>query len=301
MPHIIDENTMSADRNDLLRTAFEAYLVRLNDDRLEPSENYLPYDFEAIDAHQWRHLGSLMVKDELREITNNLNHWHSSLQRWQAWNNVIHSYGTDEAWELRREFLEALAHHCLLQPSSIRDTFTFVATNSMHQVRLMSCNAYPDYLEGDPQTPGDKLRHLTRRQKEQRLAKLISIWSEGSNFMALLRAIDSKDYRNETSDYRNLNSHTIGPRLGIGITRAVVRSVKQATNMTEQPDGTYEPTLIPGKMSVSYGFGGTEALDMEKARGANLDQYRRARDCYARYRDLLAAGLASMPPVQPKT
>jgi hypothetical protein len=289
---------MSLDRNNLLRTAFDAYLLQLNGGELEPAENYLSYDFDGIDSHQWHALGNEMVKDELREITNNLNHWHGSLQRWQAWNTVIQPYGTDEAWELRREFLEALAHHCLLTPSSIRDTFTFVATNSMHQVRLMASKGYRDYLEGDPKNPSEKPKHLTRRQKEKRLADLISIWSEAPGFMASLRKIDDEAYRNVTSDYRNRNSHSIGPRLGIGITRAVVRSVKQATMMSKQPDGTYVPAPISGKMSVSYGFGGTEPLDMEKARAANLDQYRRARECYAKYRGLLAVGLASMPPTR---
>jgi len=287
---------MSLARNNLLRTAFDAYLLQLNEGKLEPAENYLSYDFDGIDSYQWQAFGDLMVKDELREITNNLNHWHGSLRRWQAWNTVIQLYGADEAWELRREFLEARAHHCLLTPSSIRDTLTFVVTNSMHQVRLMASKGYRDYLEGDPENPSEKPKPLNRRQKEKRLARLISIWPDAPEFMASLRKINDEAYRNVTSDYRNQNTHSIGPRLGIGITRTVIRSVAQATMMSKQPDGTYMPTLVPGKMSVSYGLGGTEPLDMEKARAANLDQYRRARECYTKYRVLLAVGLTSMSP-----
>lgn len=286
---------MYTDRNNLLRTAFNSYLLQLDGGELEPAENYLPYDFDGIESYQWQALGDQMVKDELREINNNLNHWHGSLRRWHAWNTIIQPYGTDEAWELRREFLEARAHHCLLSPSSIRDTLTFVATNSMHQVRLMASKGYQDHLEGDPENPSEKAKNLTRRQKEKRLADLISIWPDAPEFMASLRKIDDEAYRNITSDYRNRNTHSIGPRLGIGITRTVVRSVGQATVMSKQPDGTYMPTPIPGKMSVSYEFGGTEPLDMEKARAANLDQYRRARECYTKYRGLLAVSLASMP------
>lgn len=210
---------MSLARNKLLRTAFDAYLLQLNGDDLEPAENYLSYDFDGIDSYQWQALGDQMVKDELREITNNLNHWHGLLRRWHAWNTIIQPYGTDEAWELRREFLEARAHHCLLTPSSIRDTLTFVVTNSMHQVRLMASNGYRDYLEGDPENPSDKPKNLTRRQKEKRLADLISIWPDAPEFMASLQKIDDEAYRNVTSDYRNRNTHSIGPRLGIGITR----------------------------------------------------------------------------------
>lgn len=286
---------MTLDRNNLLRTAFDAYLSQLDGGDLEPTEDYLPYDFGGVDSLQWQSLGEQMVKDELREITNNLNHWHGSLRRWQAWNTIIQPYDTDEAWELRREFLEALAHHCLLMPSSIRDTLAFVVTNSMHQVRLATSKEYRDYLEGDPKNPSEKPKHLTRRQKEKRLADLISIWSVAPAFMASLRKIDDEAYRNITSDYRNQNTHSIGPRLGIGITRTVVRTVEQSTILAKQPDGTYLLTPIPGKMSVIYGLGGTEPLDMEMARAANLDQYRHARACYTKYRSLLTVGLASIP------
>lgn len=264
---------MDEQYSDLLRTAFNAYLLRLSSGGLEPSDSYLPYDLEDIDRRQWQLLGNEMVKDELNELTNILNHWHGSLQRWHAWNCVIATYGTDDAWELRREFLEALAHHCLLQPSATRDTFTFVATNSMHQARLASSKSYRDFLEGDLKSPNDKPKHLTRRLKEKRLADLISHWSESTAFMLSLRQIDDGPYRHETSDYRNRASHSIAPRLGIGITRAVV--------------------------SVSYGFGGTPPLDMEAARTVNLEQYQRARMCYLSYRNVLAAALASMPFVKP--
>ncbi|MBX9432253.1 hypothetical protein KY487_23740 [Ralstonia pseudosolanacearum] len=288
----------SIKQKNLLRTAFEAYLHRFDEGKLVPSEDYLPYEFDAIDLRQWRLLAGTMVKDELQEITNKLNHWHGSLYRWCAWNDTIRPYSEDDAWELRMEFLEPLAHSSLLMPSSTRDTFTFIATNSMHQVRLATEPDYRDFLEGDPQRPGEKV-HLSRRKKELRLQKLIAQWpKESAEFMAALRLLDGKDYREATSDYRNLNSHSIGPRLGIGITRTVVRYVEQATTLVKQADGTHLVTLVPGKMQVHYGVGGTTPLDMEAVWAANLDQYRRARECYSKYRSLLNAGLAAMPQVQ---
>ncbi len=294
----------------LLRTVFDAYLIQMNSGGLEPSASYLlPYDFEeAIDARHWRFdggpidvngLGIIndMVKSELRELTNDLNQWHQSLQRWYAWNKVLAPYNTDEVktWHLLREFLVPLAFYCLFQPSASRDRFTFVVTNAMHQVRLMIERGYQDYLEGEPKTPKEKLTYLNRRKKEGRLAKLISIWTEGTEFMTLLRTIDDDDYKKETSDYRNLHSHIIGPRLGLGHIRFVVRSVEESTKMIKHPDGIYRKTPT-GKMVASYGFGeGTPPLDLEKARLANLEQYQRARRCYESYRKLLAAGLEAMP------
>ena len=288
----------------LLRAAFDAYLLERNKSGHEPCENYLTYDFESINSNRWtlQGLGNLLVVSELREITNRLNHWHTSLHQWQAWNTVIQAYGENDAWDLRSEFLDSVAHQCLLTPFSIRDTFTFVATNSMHQVRMSACTNYPDHLEGDPKKPSDKPKNLSRSQKEKRLADIISIWSEGHVFMTLLKQIDDQDYRKSTSDYRNQNSHSIGPRLAIGQTQHVVRCVQQATEMSRQEDGTYIHKPLPDKMCVSYGFGATEPLDMESARAANLEQYRLARTCYTKYRELLACGMASMsmPIIEPE-
>lgn len=285
----------------LLRTVFDAYLTEYHSGELEPSESPLPYDFEKeISTRQWLFLGEVMVRDELRELTNSMNLWYDSLLRWHTWNKVIQPYDRNDSWELQREFLESLIFYCLFQPSSSRDRLTFVVTNAMHQVRLTRADGYKDYLEGDPKTP-DKIKkpnHMTRRKKENRLSTLISIWPEGAEFIKLLNAIDDKAYKKETSDYRNLHSHIIGPRLGFGYVQTIVRSVKERNTLTKQPNGTYVETPS-GKVGTCYSFGGgTPPLDLEKARIANLEQYRRARECYAGYRKLLAVGMEAMPPAR---
>lgn len=270
-----------------LRKAFSRHLSKLNAGGIEPKLDYLLYDFdEKIAEYQWRMFGGTMVTDEFREITNIINHWHGLLLRWHAWNKVIAGYNEDEAWELRREFLEPLAHHCLLSPSAARDTLTFVATNSLHQLRLALGGGYKDRLIGDA-TPGKKPKHLTRAAKEERLKSLVSPWGEGEALVAAIEAIDDKAYRAATSDYRNRSSHAIGPRLALGHTQTVTRSVVPATQLKQQPDGTYKDEPIPGKMSVCYGVGGTPPLDMELARKDNLVQYFRARCGYGTYRSLL--------------
>ena len=57
--------------------------------------------------------------------------------------------------------------------------------------------------------------------------------------------------------------------------------------MKEQSDGTYRAKPIPGKLSVSYGFGGLRPIDLEEARQLNLKQYQLARACYNQYFELL--------------
>lgn len=282
---------MDSEVVNLLRSAIDAYLEEPGN-ALEPTSSYLPYDFDFIHNHEWHILGEQMVEDELRELTNIMNRWCGDLQRWHAWNNVIRSYGEKEAWNVRREFVEALVHHCLLEPSAVRDRFTFVATNAFHQVRLSSQEGYKDRLEGDPKQPNDKPVFLSRRKKEKRLAKVVSVWSESRAFLELLAVINDSSYQRATYDYRNRVNHAIGPRLGLGITQAVTRSVVQATQMKEQPDGTYRAEPIPGKLSVSYGFGGTQPIDLEEARILNLKQYQLARACYHQYFELLKSKTA---------
>jgi hypothetical protein len=271
-----------------LRKAFSRYLSRLNAGGIEPKLTYLPYDFEdELKKYALGMVGDMMIKDELREITNIVNHWHGQLLRWHAWNKVLPGYDQDDAWNLRREFLEALSHHCLLSPAAARDTLTFVATNSIHQLRLALEAGYKDHLDGDPTKPGKKPAHLTRAKKEKRLEELLMQWTEGAHLVSAIRSIDDKAYRDSTWDYRNRSSHAIGPRLALGHTQAVTRLVQQATEFKDQGNGTFKDGPVPDKMSVSYAIGGTPPLDMEESRVLNLAQYHKARAAYLIYRDLL--------------
>lgn len=286
---------MDDKRAGLLRGAFEHYLELMKAGDSGINRSYLPYDLEELDLVQWRHFGGMMVKDELRELINGLNQWHNSLRKWEVWNTVLAAYDDEtDAWDIRMEFLEGTAHRCLYMPSSVRDTFTLMATNSMHQASLASDPQYKDSLPSDPPDLR-KPHHPSRRNKERFLAQQIKSSSNSKEFLDALYKFDDTNYRKQTSDYRNRTSHAIGPRMGLGITNTVTRSVVQATELQEQPDKTFQLVDLPGKMSVQYGIGGTEPLDMVEALKANHEQYERAKLCYLEYRKMLAGGLARMP------
>lgn len=284
----------------LLKSAFEQYLDLIFHESsapLDPTEHYLAYEFDFLHNRKWHVLGEIMIACDLRELTNLVNRWQTLLHRWHAWNRVAALHDEDQAWELHHEFLEALVHDCLLRPSSMRDAFTSVATNALHQVRCTLGDGYSDRLDGDPTAPDSAPLHLSRAKKEQRLTKIASIWPESNSFLSALRSLNDARYRQGTSDYRNLTSHAIGPRLGVGITRTVTRTVKQATEMKEDIDGFFRETTIPGRMAVCYAFGGTEPLNYESARLANLEQFFRARDCYGKLIALLQLGVSAIPVV----
>lgn len=280
----------------LLSSSYEQYLS-LSFQRERQEEPSLGYDFDFILANRkWRLLGEEMIACELRELTNLMNRWRSVLERWRIWNTVISSHDEESAWLLRWEFVESLAHECLLRPSSLRDTFVSVATNALHQIRLSSDKTYRDFLKGDPRNPTEKPAHLKRAQKETRLFDLASKWSESAPFFAALRCLNDAAYRERTRDYRNLTSHTIGPRLGAGETRTVTRHVHQADELKECPDGRFRFSPIPGKMAVGYGFGGTAPLDLTESHEVNKQQFLLARECYEKYLNLLSVAAKDIQP-----
>ena len=111
-----------------LKKAFDSYLkVRQSTDCLD--RNYLPFDAVELDGPRWRAMGDVLIEDELRALTNNMNAWLGTLKRWHAWLIVAREYAEDDRWEPAHEFLGTIATYCLFQPSAIRDAFTFVVTN----------------------------------------------------------------------------------------------------------------------------------------------------------------------------
>lgn len=284
----------SDDHLEFLRKSFDEFLLAYRGS-LEPDLPHLTYEFPYIKAAKWSMMADAMILDELREVTNRLHEWHHMLRRWQAWNMVVTGKDQMQSWDLRREFMDPLMHVCLLNPSSIRDVLTFTATNAFHQIRLHVEPGYKDVLEGDACPSEPKPRPLSRRRKEARLANLALAIPGASTFIKLLRGVDDSQYREVTSDYRNANSHAIGPRLALGQTRMVTRHSVPATRMETQADGTGRVVQIPGTYTASYSFGGVEPLDIEEARKSNLKQYKIARSCFDSYTEILQQNAAKLP------
>ncbi|MCX2768993.1 hypothetical protein [Pseudoalteromonas sp. B530] len=271
----------------LLREAFDKYLILYHEGALEPEDKLLDYDFDFLKNRKWHLLADEMIQCDLRDLTNILNSWNNSLSKWHAWNQIIQKYDDMEAWELRSEFLDSLVHKCLLTPASIRDTITTIATEAFHQVRRCFDSSYKDHLEGEPKTPEEKPKFLTRRKKEQRLFQLIQTWPNSQNFIEALQEINSEIYIKKTRNYRNLTAHSIGPRLGIGHTRTVLRDVVPARKIEKIEGVGFEFRDVPGKISVRYSHGGYSPIDIKEARVINLSEFEKTYRCYIEYRELL--------------
>lgn len=281
----------------LLRSSFEEYLTVLSSEPLQPDDHFLAYEYHYINQAQWSFMAYAMLQDELREVTNRIHEWRHMLRRWQAWNIVVATKEETPAWDLRLEFMESLVHTCLIMPSAARDLLTFVGTNALHQIRIHIDAKYKDVLEGDPSAAIPKPRPLTRRQKEERLNRLAEPL-EGSNlFVDSITQLDNDEFRKITKDYRNLNSHAIGPRLALGQTRMITRTAIVATRIEDQPDGASNLVEIPGCYVASYSFGGTEPLDLEVARKACILQYQAMRVSFDHLTSLIQSYSAKLPRV----
>ena len=292
-------NQDQAQHAKLLREAFDQYLSHLYETPLEPAGKISDYDFSFVCNRKWHSLAEEMVVCDLRQLTNLVNGWAESLCRWHAWSYVLADRDRQEAWELRSEFLDALVHKCLLMPASIRDAITSVATSAFHQARLSTDRTYRDNLEGDPRdpkTPEEKTNFSRRGEKEKYLSKIVRDWPSSNRFLEALRQINTSAYIQATRNYRNLTAHSIAPKFEFGHTRTVQRSVRQFQTIENSEDGRIILRDVPGKLTVSYSYGGTPPLNLETIRAANLGQFERAHACYSEYRALLEAVVKAIEP-----
>ena len=284
--------------NEQRRAVLDQYMTHMEAEDLRPDAFPFPYNAVAgVKEVKWslQLFAESLVSGELQEMTNALNRWKGALRRWDAWNRVLAAQDEEARWDTELEFVEPVAFLCMFQPSAARDHFTLVATNALHQVRLTIGNAYKDKLLGDPESPGKSGRFPPRSGREQQLANLAQGWGAADPFLAALKAIDSKDYRKLTADFRNRASHGITPNFSYGYTAIVTRQVVQASRLEQQPDGTYRDTPIPGKLSVRYGYGGTPPLQLADAWTANLEQFVHAKTCFDAFVVLLTEAVGAMP------
>ena len=244
------------------------------------------YDLcEVVNGGVWHTpFAELMVGGELRESINQMNSWSGSLFDLRVWASVLEGFSEDDAWSLRDHFVEPLVYFCMHQPSAVRDRFGQVATNAIHQANLSVDKEYADVLEQDALKPG---RFLRRGQLESQLERLSSRWVAGKSLLEELRKLDSNGYRKSTLDYRNRASHFIAPRLELGEVQHLTRSVGPATVMVKATDGYFYEEVDPGRMCVSYGFGGISPLRLAEVIEHNSKEYKAASRVLEAYSDLI--------------
>ena len=283
---------------ELLKSAYEKYLQIFLSPDLDIGLSYLNYEFDFIYTKKIGILGNEMIEADLQEITNLLNEWCHLLHRWYAWNKVLDFYKEDEQkeWELESEFLELIINKCLFVPSRIKDTFISVGIENFHQIRLAFDKRYKDEIRGyDPILPKLEPIYLNRRKKEKILRKVLHFCDYNDFFYELMSLNDRHYQKKLTGDYRNLNSHSIAPRITAGIVSPVIRTIIKTTKMEENADGSYSEVEVKGNTSIAYSFGGKQPLDRNILFNANLEEFKKAISCYKEFKSLLMETISKIP------
>jgi hypothetical protein len=285
---------------DQKRCALERYLSRVLGMSAPVPLNGPPLPYNTcprIEIVRWRNpLINLLVRDELRELTNTLNDWRARLRCWNAWLEVLDEFPKEEALLLQHEFVNPIAFMSLLYPSAMRDRIAFVATNALHQVRLTSNQTYVDRLESDPDLSktGEKTSFPSRKQKTKQLRKIAGPLRGSDVFMATLQSLNDKAYRDLTRDFRNLSSHAIAPHFNEGSTSIVSRAVVRAKKLVQKQNGWFEEE-VPDNMQATYLLGETLPLPMRLAFSGTLEEFEKALTCFWAYVALLDDALGELP------
>ena len=256
----------------------------------------LPYDPLIFpEGIQWRiPIATTAIKTDLQDVTNQLNQWLGGLLTWRAWNEVAGRLEESERWLVHWQYVEPVAFHCMFQPSWARDCLGLFATQALHQMAMARDAKRPDRLPWDPSELGKTGRPPLRHAIERHLRVECGSWTGGERFFTALTRIDDEAHRLESFDFRNRSSHGIAPRFLIGVTGMVARSLQQAEQMRECSDGRFEAVPVPGKLAVTYGYGGIPPIDPGQAREVNFRQFERAKESFNALIEFLNLGMSTL-------
>lgn len=195
----------------------------------------MPYDWDtlpkSLDAPWLAY--SQMLSEFSRELANVINDLTSYVPRLEAWSDVVRSLSNDEKLAACREFIDPVAIVAVGLPYAIKARFVFAIAHLCHQAnRARRGKDWQENLTWDSDIKMDVAETLG------------GDWSAFKCLKTRLDTVNGKAFREATHDFRNAYNHRLSPRFVIGMTQMVTRHVDPKTK------------------SVSYGFGGMEALDL---------------------------------------
>jgi hypothetical protein len=264
----------------LLSGAYQQHWVEL--DRDTPIRPFFSYELvKEVAGWALPNLGDQLISANLNELINAINAWNHRLRSWIAWNRVLATISDErDRWDVRSEFVEPLAYFCLHQPAGTRDRLTRFSTQMVHVGNLRMVAGYRDVLAEDAKVfkrlqRDHKKPHtvfLSREDAEAQLRDKSSEWQDAGALMALIRQLDSDDYRDATGDWRNRAAHGIAQHFEFGEVERVTRWVGFAEIMVKVPGGV-EFKEDRSQSAVSYVFGGYSALNLDEILEANQSQF----------------------------
>lgn len=244
---------------------YRQYRQALKKTKLEGQ--YVAYEWESLSNGlnaAW--LPYARMFDEFsREIANSLNQLTDYVTRLKAWSMVIASMEDRQKMDATHEFIDPLATIALNLPYVIRSRFIFATAHLCHQAnRSREGAAWKDDLPLNDEIYFEAANKYGGR------------WKNYKNLKLRLEKISAKRYQEGTHNFRNTYNHRFSPRIVIGITQFVTRHVDKRS----------------GK--VTYGLGGTAALDLDIIVKLLIEQCDNCRDAFEAFQKLIGEHKASI-------
>lgn len=285
---------------EFLLSAYQRHLeIRDREDPCGPSVlRYHPYklcDTEGIAPRFRVELVDMQVIHDLQALINCFNAWVKEMRKWKAWIPILDDYNDTQRWDLRFEFVDPIAHRCMLEPCAMRDRISNALYFLLHHANLSTASGYPDELATD-QFEQDALRkgrvkpqYLPRSKLDKQLDKLSvkGHWNTAHAVIEKLELLDNETLREATLNYRNAASHSIAPRFEMGVIPYVKRQYKLAGSRIPQADGATPKREGQTGFVLSYGFGEHDPLQHAPTFRLIRAQLKLARDTLCAYEALL--------------
>lgn len=264
----------------LLSDAYQKHWLELD---LETSGMpFFSYD-TVEEVKSWRLPGHdiHLLGPNFNELINAVNAWNHRLRSWSAWNRVLTSIGDEtDRWDVRSEFVEPLVFFCLHQPASTRDRLIRFATQVVHVGNMRLIPGCRDELREDARVfkrlqQNHKFPHavfLKRNEAEAQFREKSGEWLAAEALLAGVLQLDAEDYRDATGDWRNRAAHGIPQHFEFGEVERVTREVEFARTKVDVAGGV-EFKEDRTRKSVSYVFGGYDALKLDDLLKANQSQF----------------------------
>lgn len=194
----------------------------------------MPYRCEALPdplSALWMPYAE-MYEEFGRELANAINAFSNQVHSLAAWAALTAVVTDKRKMVVAHEFVDTLATNALNAPYMLRSRFIFATAHLSHQANRSQDSTWIDDLPLD-----DNIYMAVADRYGAR-------WRRYNALKLRLEAVAGRDFRTATHDFRNAYNHRFSPRFVLGITQFVTRH------------------LDPASREVSYGFGGTPALEL---------------------------------------
>lgn len=211
---------------------------------------------------------------EIQQNINITNDWGMRLHQWHIWMQVVENFPDEnDRWEIWNHFLEPIAFSCMFQPSGVSDRLLELGQNVLHQANQSIHLEESDRLDQDDLDPG---RYLSRKNAKKQMDRLGERWATYPEFSRAWSALNDREFKSLTRNYRNRAAHSLAPRFQLGDIPIASRSIVPLDELVKQSDGSFIQVQHPTKKAVSYSFGAILPISFQEAHAASLAEYRKA-------------------------